>query len=151
MADGGASSGPVHRVIYRSHSLIPAAERRAALAEIFSEARSNNKRAGITGALLITDHYFAQTLEGDEAAVTALYDRISKDERHDRVTLMESGPEDARVFSRWAMAQISASGHADIPLHAAEGGIHASAPSPVTREQSAVLKIMRNAIGADTV
>jgi hypothetical protein len=49
------------------------------------------------------------------------------------------------------MAQVSALGQADIPLHVTEGRIHAAAAPPVTREQSAVLKSMRDTIGADTL
>ena len=59
--------------------------RETVLAEIFDVARSNNKKAGVTGALLVTDHWFVQALEGDEATVTTLYQRISGDDRHDKV------------------------------------------------------------------
>jgi Sensors of blue-light using FAD len=139
------------RLIYRSHSRISPDDRSVVLAEIFTAARSNNKRSGITGALLVTDNWFVQALEGDESTVRGLYDHIAKDERHDDVTVIESAPVDARVFGKWAMAQVSALGHADIPLHAVEGRIHSAAAPTVTREQSAVLKTMRDTIGADTL
>lgn len=148
---GPDSQAPTFRLMYRSHSLLPTDGRGAALAEIFSQARSNNKQSGITGALLLTDHYFVQVLEGDEAAVRRLYERISADDRHDDVTLLESQTVEGRVFAKWAMARVSSSGRGDIPLHADDGGLHPAARSPVTREQSAVLASMRNTIGADTV
>jgi hypothetical protein len=86
------------RLVYRSRSRLPPEEREAAVAEIFTHARAANKRAGITGALLLTDHRFVQTLEGDEAAVRALYARIEQDPRHDEVVLLETAEESARVF-----------------------------------------------------
>ena len=139
------------RLIYRSRSRITPEDRSAELADIFSVARSNNKQAGITGALLVTDHWFVQALEGEEPAVQRLYGHILEDDRHDDVTVIESGAVDGRVFPRWAMAEVSKLGRADIPLHATAGRIHAAAEQPVTREQSAVLTTMRNTIGADSL
>lgn len=139
------------RLIYRSHSRVGPADREAALADIFREARSNNEVLGVTGALLITDHWFVQALEGAAAEVQGLYERISRDARHEHVTLIEADHVPARVFSRWAMAQVSASGQADIPLEASEGRLHTVAGEPLTREQTAVLKVMRDTIGADVV
>jgi hypothetical protein len=151
MTDQAQASQPTFRLVYRSRSRIPSDDRSVGLADIFSVARTNNKRAGVTGALLVTDHWFVQALEGDEATVRGLYERIAKDARHDDVTVLETGAVDGRVFGRWAMAQVSSLGHADIPLHAADGRIRTAAEVPVTREQSAVLKTMRDTIGADTV
>ena len=139
------------RLIYRSRSRIAEQDRPTALADIFGVARSKNKRVGVTGALLVTDHWFVQALEGDESVVRHLYEQIRGDARHDEVTVVEEAPVDERVFSRWAMAEVSKLGRADIPLHASDGQIHAAAPLSVTREQSAVLTTMRNTIGADTV
>ena len=139
------------RLIYRSRSRIAAEERATALADIFGVARSNNKQAGVTGALLVTDNWFVQALEGDEPTVRRLYEQIRDDARHDEVTEIESTQVDARVFSRWAMAEVSKLGRADIPLHVRDGEIHAAAAEPVTREQFAVLKTMRDTIGADSL
>ena len=140
------------RLIYRSRSRISDEDRSRVLADIFGTARSNNKQVGVTGALLITDHWFVQALEGDEATVRGLYERIRDDSRHDEVTVVESEAVDERVFSRWAMAEVSKLGHADIPLHASGGQIHsAAAGDRVTPQQSVVLTRMRNTIGADTL
>lgn len=148
-----ASSPVAFRLVYRSHSRLPSRSRRAALADLFEVARSNNKAAGITGALLLTDHYFVQVLEGDETAVCGLYERIAQDRRHEQVTLLEAQDAPARVFSRWAMAEVSKDGSADIPLigDADHGGLVPAARRSATRDQDEVLRVMRNAIGADTV
>jgi hypothetical protein len=150
-AEPARSENPVFRLVYRSHSRIPAEQRGTVLAEIFDVARSNNKKAGVTGALLVTDHYFVQALEGDEAQVRALFERIRADERHTEVSVVAESTPGARVFSRWAMARVAADGRADIPLHTHSGTIGPAARTPVTPEQAALLKSMRNTIGADVV
>ena len=141
-------SGTVFRLIYRSHSRIAATERKHELGEIFSVARSANKKVGVTGALLITDDQFIQTLEGPEPVVRELYTQISKDKRHDHVELLESGDVSGRVFGRWAMAKVAADGEPDIPLLANvdKGGISPAQPRPSTEAQEAVLGMMRQSL-----
>jgi len=115
-------------------------------------ARANNEDLEVTGALLVTDHYFVQTLEGEEGRVRALFEKIRGDERHDEVILLEEERPVGRVFGKWAMARVSAAGGADIPLEAAaDGSIQPAAPSSLTRDQAELLKRMRNTIGADVV
>ncbi|GAA1070330.1 BLUF domain-containing protein [Pseudonocardia alni] len=141
----------VHRLIYRSHSTVPRERRDEVLAEIFDVARSKNKKAGVTGALLISDNWFVQTLEGDETVVTELFEKIREDDRHTDVSVVESATVEDRVFSRWSMARISPIGRSDIPLHDVEGRIRPAAPDQPGREQQDLLTRMRNTIGADFV
>jgi hypothetical protein len=146
---GGESA--LTRLLYMSHSRIPRTDRPTVLAQIFSYARSHNKAAAISGALLITDHYFAQVLEGPPGAVEELYGRISDDPRHEQLTVLETATSTQRVFPGWAMAQVSTAGHADIPLHANRGVIQPKAPGHLTHEQSQLFTQMRHAIGADSI
>jgi FAD-dependent sensor of blue light len=145
-AAGG--SGPVFRLVYRSHSRIGTTERKQQLGEIFSVARSSNKKLGVTGALLINDDQFVQTLEGPEPAVRDLYAKISKDRRHEHVELLESGDVAGRVFGKWAMAKMAAEGEPDIPLltNVNKGGISPAQPRPATQAQEAVLDLMRQSL-----
>ena len=138
-------SGPVFRLIYRSRSRIGDAERKRELGEIFSVARSSNKKLGVTGALLITDDEFVQTLEGPEPVVRELYTKIYKDKRHERLEVLESGDASGRMFGRWAMAKVAADGEPDIPLltNVDKGGISPAQPRPSTEAQEAVLDVMR--------
>ena len=69
----------IFRLIYRSHSRIPAARFEAELGSILRVARARNGESGITGALLVYDDWLAQTLEGDESAVRGIY--LEKDLR----------------------------------------------------------------------
>ena len=129
-------SGPVFRLIYRSRSRVGAAERKHQLGEIFSVARSSNKKLGVTGALLITDDEFVQTLEGPEPVVRELYAKISKDRRHEHLELLESGDVSGRVFGRWAMAKVAAAGEPDIPLPGHDLGPGSSAGAWAVHAQS---------------
>ncbi len=136
------------RLMYRSRDLIPADERKAALGELFSTARSNNKKLQISGALLLLGDVFVQTLEGDEQAVRALYARIGSDPRHDSVALLEAGDVNQRVFARWSMARVSEDGEPDIALIAHQDGISRAASRGTTPEQEQVLASMREATRA---
>ena len=135
----------VFRLIYRSRSVLDDGERDAALADIFSVARSSNKDKDVTGALLLYDDKFAQALEGEQETVQALFARIEKDPRHESVEVLESGPVGDRAFSRWAMAQVAEHGHPDIRLLASGGSVVAAADQPTTPAQEQVLDVMRNA------
>jgi hypothetical protein len=145
------SNEPQHvfRLVYRSQSRIDGGESKAALGSIFTTARKNNKRLGITGALVITDDAFAQALEGDEDAVRGLYETIRQDPRHENVTLLEAGTVDDRVFGRWAMAKVAADGGPDIRVmsNASKGSLVLASPDGhVTPEQETVLAVMRESI-----
>src|SRR4051812_26378365 len=63
----------------------------------------NNEAVGITGMLLYRDGNFMQVLEGEESAVTATHDRISRDRRHDGLITMLKGPIAKRNFGDWSM------------------------------------------------
>jgi hypothetical protein len=144
MTDSAPATG-TFRLMYRSRSCIPPEDRKVAHGELFSRARSNNKQRHICGALLVSDDCFVQVLEGDEAAVRALFARISRDPRHDSVTLLDAGPVDEPVFARWAMAEVAAEGEPDIPLIAHRDGISPAASRGTTPAQERVLDVMRDA------
>ena len=142
-AEASADSQHLFRLMYRSHNQIPEGERKTELGKLFSGARSFNKTQDITGALLVSGDWFVQVLEGDETAVRALFAKIEKDPRHDRVAPLETTPVEHRVFSRWAMARVSEDGETDIPLIASTRGIVPAAGRETTAEQETVLESMR--------
>lgn len=141
------------RLVYRSRSAIPADERKPGLGEIFATARRNNRHLDVTGALMISDEAFVQVLEGDEAAVRALYARISADGRHRDVTLLKEEHVDGRTFGRWAMAKVAGDGHPDIRLLSnAEKGVIVALPgadASITDEQEQILAFMRETLALD--
>lgn len=154
MTDVSESSSvePVFRLIYRSHNRVPEPRRKAELGAIFSVSRSGNKRRGVTGALLTCGDWFVQALEGDEVTVRELYDRIYRDDRHQKVSVLFAGQVEERVFGRWAMARVSEDGEPDIPLlmNVDKGGISRAAARPTTPEQETVLDTMRDSIRGAT-
>jgi len=74
-----------------------------AINKIKLRAEPNNLRRNITGALLFTEHYFLQYLEGEAAVVDALYTSICRDKRHNNVRLLLRKPIQQRDFSRWSL------------------------------------------------
>jgi Sensors of blue-light using FAD len=135
----------VFRLIYRSKSLIAADKLDEELGSILRAARHKNAERGITGALLLYDDWFAQTLEGEEGEVRAIYDHIAKDKRHTSVQLREESVSTSRVFSRWAMAMVGEHGSPDIPLMATASGTTEGGARGTTPEQDKILEIMRDA------
>ena len=139
---------PCFRLIYRSRSLLceQSGTVDAGLSEILRVARSNNRKHGITGALMMYEHkdWFAQVLEGDETEINTLFERIKQDPRHKNVEVIEAGNVPARLFGKWAMALIAEHGEPDSPLVAADGGISEAAPWRVTEGQESVLTQLRD-------
>ena len=70
---------------------------------ILERARSNNSQLAVTGMLLYIEGSFFQILEGTPEAVDALYQTISADPRHHRVTLIIREPVPQRSFGEWTM------------------------------------------------
>ena len=66
-------------------------------------AEHNNHRRNITGALLYTERYFLQYLEGEAAVVDALYASICRDSRHTKVRLLQRKSIQQRDFARWSL------------------------------------------------
>lgn len=146
-ASGVSLSAPLIRLIYRSHSLLPGtglAEQEAGLAEILRVARARNAALHVTGALVLYDDWFAQVLEGPEPTVTALYDKIKHDRRHDRVVVDQSQTVESRLFGNWAMALVAEHREPDMPLVATTGGLSQGAPWRVSPGQEQVLTRLRD-------
>ena len=76
---------------------------------ILSDARRCNARDDITGALICRADVYLQLLEGPEAAVTAAFSRIVKDNRHVEIVRLSYEPVGERLFPGWSMR--------DDPLH----------------------------------
>ncbi len=75
----------------------------AMLNGILMQARRNNPKNDITGALIVRADLYLQWLEGPPAALAALFDRIRVDDRHLAVTRLDGGSTGERHFAGWAM------------------------------------------------
>ncbi len=134
-----------YRLIYRSHSRIPADSDRVELGKILRTSRANNVHRGVTGALLMYEGWFAQVLEGPQQQVRQLFEVIRADPRHDAVQVSEEGEIEAPVFARWAMADVSEHGEPDVPLIAtATGVVDGGTWKTATPGQEAVLVKLRD-------
>ncbi len=71
---------------------------------ILESSKENNRQEGITGILVYCNKHFFQILEGDENLVRELFEKISKDCRHDNVIKIQEGYLHDRNFGDWSMA-----------------------------------------------
>jgi len=73
------------------------------LTSILLQARRNNARNGITGALVCREDLFLQMIEGRRDLVTSTFSRILRDDRHVDVVNLLSSDIDSRLFPEWSM------------------------------------------------
>ena len=116
----------VTQLIYRSE---PFGFDSAILSSLLMVARRNNARHAITGALICRDDLYLQLIEGDEAPIGALFDRIATDDRHLDVTLLSRAVVDDRVFPDWAMLHDPARSWLWSPDEIARGALDAAEPA----------------------
>jgi hypothetical protein len=88
------------RLIYQSQ---PFGFDDAMLDGILLQARRNNPRNGLTGALVVRADLYLQLLEGPDTAVMATFDKIRQDNRHLAVRLLVKADVTARLFANWSM------------------------------------------------
>ncbi len=75
----------------------------AMLNGILSDARRENAKASITGALICRADLYLQLIEGPDEAIDAAFARIAEDDRHDDVTVLSEAQVETRLFDGWAM------------------------------------------------
>ena len=88
----------------------------AELADIARLSSANNLRRGVTGALLYSNGFFVQMLEGDADTLDALLEKIGTDPRHKDVQVLARKAAVGREFADWGMAGLH---EQDAPAHAA--------------------------------
>lgn len=107
-ATGAPEGGPLLRIMYSS--VMPLALNEAELNDLLVQSVANNERDGITGVLMVDRTLYIQFFEGPEAAVKALWSRISHDKRHHLIVqLYEESGMLKRLFGQWAMLRGKAS------------------------------------------
>ena len=78
-----------------------------ALSAILRKSMANNPSAGVTGVLCFSGTIFLQVLEGGRSQVSALYNKITRDPRHNDVILLSYEEISERSFAAWAMGQVN--------------------------------------------
>jgi Sensors of blue-light using FAD len=105
---GSAESSVLLRIMYSS--VMPLALDETELNQLLVQSAANNQRDGITGVLMVDRTLYIQYFEGPEAAVKALWSRISADKRHHLIVqLYEENGMLKRLFGQWAMLRGKAS------------------------------------------
>jgi hypothetical protein len=93
------------RLIYSSAAAVGMSY--GALSDIMTHAQDSNPARGITGMLCYGSGQFLQALEGDRAAVNALYHRIATDNRHTACQLISVEEIAERDFAEWSMKVVN--------------------------------------------
>ncbi len=93
--------------VYTSAAIQPMPKSK--LYKILVDSRVRNKLADVTGLLVYVDGKFLQVLEGAEAVVSTLLEKISKDLRHNDVKVVYKAVIEKRTFNAWQMAYVSPS------------------------------------------
>ena len=93
------------------------------LTSILMQARKNDARNGITGALICRDDLCLQILEGPRDLVTSTFSRILRDERHVDVVNLLSSEIYRRLFPEWSMRHDPAQSWMWTPEEVARGAI----------------------------
>lgn len=73
------------------------------LLKLLQQCLKNNPPLGVTGMLLYGNGTFLQTIEGDDAVIDQLVDRIAKDPRHTKLQFFSRKPIERRQYSEWSM------------------------------------------------
>ena len=89
------------RIIYLSYSSYFLDEKN--LVDLYELSHKNNLENGITGLFIYSDQDILQVLEGPNAAVTSLFNKISKDKRHTAMILLAEETIQNRYFPDWQM------------------------------------------------
>ncbi len=91
----------IYHLVYVSTATQPFS--REQLVELLEKSRTNNAKAGVTGILLYKEGFFIQVLEGPREAVQQIWERISRDPRHDVGATLQTGETNFRQFPEWSM------------------------------------------------
>jgi hypothetical protein len=78
--------------------------------QMLIQARTNNRKTGLTGALCYGDGCFMQCLEGEEAPLNNLLSKLKVDPRHNHFTVLWQKPIKTRSFERWEMKFVALEG-----------------------------------------
>jgi hypothetical protein len=92
----------MHHIIYLSQAKTGLTS--SELVFILRQARENNQRQNVTGALVYGRGQFMQILEGEEEVIIDIYQKIASDSRHFEAFKLADKPIQRRSFQGWSMA-----------------------------------------------
>ncbi len=89
------------QIIYASRATRPLSDRD--LAELMELSRDRNRRAGITGLLVVHNNSYLQLLEGPTSTVDERFARIEVDPRHTNLRVHVEAEAEERWCPEWSM------------------------------------------------
>lgn len=89
------------RVMYTSSSIKDLSDQE--LEDILEKSRINNSAKKVTGLLIVKGRTFLQCLEGEEADVSYIYNKILNDDRHTNIIDLVDENIEKRLFPEWSM------------------------------------------------
>lgn len=89
-------------LIYLSSATVPFND--SEIAALLEVSRRNNQASQISGILAYWDGNFIQYIEGPEAEIDRLVERIRRDRRHGGIIVLQRETVTARAFPHWSMA-----------------------------------------------
>lgn len=100
-------------VVYVSTHELNLTELTEQLADIATVAKHKNALVSISGALIATERYFAQILQGPSVKVDDLMLVINSDQRHSNVTIIEDIPIKQKNCPDWTLAYVGKAEYID--------------------------------------
>jgi hypothetical protein len=73
------------------------------LLALLQQCLENNEASGVTGMLLYGNDTFLQVLEGEEAVLDTVVEKIRKDPRHSKIHFLYRKPVERRQYTDWSM------------------------------------------------
>jgi hypothetical protein len=101
----------MRQLIYSSSAVRPFSD--LELKQLLVSSRSRNLVGRVTGLLIHYSGTFLQVLEGADEHVMTTYERIARDPRHRKVTILDGETEiQSRAFGAWTMGFHDLTGNA---------------------------------------
>jgi hypothetical protein len=102
--------GNLIQIIYISRATTgpanPGQEVDPVVSRILAKSRANNRKHGLTGVLYFGNGCFFQCLEGETAAIDALYAKLEQDDRHRDLKLVSRKAVARPSFEEWSMKYV---------------------------------------------
>lgn len=92
----------IERWAYRSRACL-GMDSLLVIADILAVSARNNRRDGVTGALVYSDGRFFQVIEGEAADLQRLMGRLRQDPRQADIEIVLQHAVDHRLFEDWSM------------------------------------------------
>jgi hypothetical protein len=99
--------GLLIHAVYLSEVNIASGDLLRQVRAIHEVALRRNGATDVSGALLFSDRFFVQVLEGPRMAVTETLGRILADPRHDNIRLSLVQEVTSRMFGNWSMRLVN--------------------------------------------